>query len=167
MVPDRELTYRAARLEDAPELAALVARCDATYSEWAPPSWVAPGPDEEDAARLAQRIADPGHVVTVAVADGAIAGFMTVRPSDRPGRGRLSNLFVDPSSWGRGIGRGLLARAVEAMRERGFGVAELSTQVANARARGLYEGAGWRDTGRRHLHERDGLELAEYELELT
>jgi GNAT superfamily N-acetyltransferase len=129
MVPDRDVTYRAARLEDVAELAALVARCDATYSEWAPQSRHAPASDEEeDAARLARRIADPAHVVTVAVQGGVVAGFTTLRASDRASCCRLSNLFVDPSRWGRGIGRGLLARALESSRERGFSVAELRAE---------------------------------------
>jgi hypothetical protein len=51
------------------------------------------------------------------------------------------------------------------MRERGYSVGELSTQVANSRARGMYERAGWRDTGGRHRND-DGLEMAEYEREL-
>jgi ribosomal protein S18 acetylase RimI-like enzyme len=157
--------YRPGRPEDVPALVDVLTRCDATTAEWAPPGWVAPT-TEVDGARLADRMSDPDTGVTVAVCDGVPVGFSTIRPGDSPGRGHISNLFVAPRCWGAGIGRGLLARAEHEMRERGWAAAELSTQVLNARARRLYERAGWRDTGGRHPHDEDGLEMAEYEREL-
>jgi RimJ/RimL family protein N-acetyltransferase len=164
MVTDRVYSYRTGRPEDAPALIDLLARCDETTAEWAPAGWVPPS-TEGDAERLARRMMDPSTRVTVAVdGDGTPVGFSTFRPAERPnGGGHISNLFVDPDHWGAGVGRGLLARAEEEMRERGWSVAELSTQVLNARARRLYERAGWRDTGGRHPHKDDGLEMAEYE----
>jgi ribosomal protein S18 acetylase RimI-like enzyme len=166
MVPDRAIIYRAAWQEDVLALVAIVARCDATYADWAPPGWVPPASDPEaERTRLAERLVDPGHVVTVAVVGGEPVGFASIRPGGHT-RGRLTNLFVEPAMWGAGIGRGLLVRAEASMRERGYSVGELSTQVGNARARRLYERAGWRDTGGRHENEQDGLEMAEYELEL-
>ncbi len=165
MVPDPVISYRPGDPEDVPALVDLLARCDATIVEWAPAGWVAPA-DEVDADRLAQRMADPDVGVTVADREGTAVGFATTRAGDRPGRGHISNLFVDPDHWGRGIGRELLARAEQDMRERGWSVGELTTQTLNARARRLYERAGWRDTGGRHPHEEDGLEMAEYEREL-
>jgi ribosomal protein S18 acetylase RimI-like enzyme len=166
MVPDLTLTPRPARAADVPAMAALVARCDATHCDWAPAGWLPPAFDDEAVAALAERVADDEHVCTVAEPDGVVAGFATVRPAGDPGRGHLSNLFVDPPHWGAGIGRSLLAEAERAMRERGWSSAELSTQVGNARARRMYERAGWRDTGGRHPHD-DGLEMAEYEKELA
>jgi ribosomal protein S18 acetylase RimI-like enzyme len=165
MVTDRVVSYRRGRPDDVPALVDLLARCDATATEWAPAEWVPPAAGT-DGARLAERIADPDCAVTVAVEGGEPAGFSTIRPGDAPGRGHISNLFVDPRRWGAGIGRGLLAEAEREMRERGWSAGELSTQVLNARARRLYERAGWRDTGRRHPHKEDGLEMAEYEREL-
>jgi ribosomal protein S18 acetylase RimI-like enzyme len=167
MLTDRDVSYRPGRPEDVPALVALLTRCDATMVEWAPPGWVAPT-TEVDGARLADRMTDPGTGVTVAVGgvEGTPVGFATIRAGDVPGHGHISNLFVDPRWWGRGIGRGLLERAEEQMRERGFSVGQLSTQSLNARARRLYERAGWRDTGGRHPHDEDGLEMAEYEREL-
>ena len=41
MVPDLTLTPRPARAADVPALVALVARCDATYCDWAPAGWMA------------------------------------------------------------------------------------------------------------------------------
>jgi ribosomal protein S18 acetylase RimI-like enzyme len=167
MVTDPPVSYRRGLAEDAPALIALVVRCDATHAEWAPAGWAPPtGDAAADSAKLARRIADPDVDVIVAVRDGAPVGFASVRPGEGPGQGHLSNLFVDPSHWGIGIGRGLLARAVEAMRRRGWTTGALSTQSGNARARRLYERSGWRDTGRRYPHEHDGLEMAAYELDL-
>src|SRR3954462_7442535 len=146
MVTDRPVSYRPGRREDVPALVDLLVRCDATMLEWAPNGWVAPT-SEVDGDRLAERIDDPDTVMTVAVgAEGEVVGFSTFRAGDTTGHGHISNLFVDPGSWGLGIGRGLLARAERGMRERGWAVGELSTQVLNARARRLYERAGWHDT---------------------
>jgi ribosomal protein S18 acetylase RimI-like enzyme len=165
MLPDPVITYRPGEPKDIPALVDLLTRCDATIAEWAPPGYVPP-PTEVDTDRLAQRMADPATGVTVADRDGTAVGFSTIRPGDEPGHGHISNLFVDPDHWGEGIGRELLARAERLMRERGWSVGELSTQSLNARARRLYERAGWRDTGGRHPHEEDGLEMAEYERDL-
>lgn len=166
MVTDPDVSYRPGRPEDAEALVDLLVRCDATTAEWAPEGW-APPSTEGDADRLAERMLDPHTRVTVAVdANGTPVGFSTFRAGDSAGRGHISNLFVDPRRWGAGIGRGLLARAEQEMRERGWSIGELSTQVLNARARRLYERAGWHDTGGRHPHEDDGLEMAEYERRL-
>jgi ribosomal protein S18 acetylase RimI-like enzyme len=166
MVTDPDFSYRPGRPEDAPALVDVLVRCDMKTPEWAPEGW-APPSTEGDAERLAARMLDPNTRVTVAVdGQGTPVGFSTFRPGEQPGRGHISNLFVDPDHWGRGIGRGLLARAEAEMRERGWSVGELSTQALNARARRLYERAGWRDTGGRHPHDEDGLEMAEYEREL-
>src|SRR3954464_11280693 len=129
MVTDPPVSYRAGRTEDAPALIALVARCDATHDQWAPAGWAPPASDARaDSAKLAQRIADPEVDVIVAVRDGLPVGFASVRPGEASGEANLSNLFVDPPHWGAGIGRGLLARAVEAMRARGYTAGALSTQ---------------------------------------
>jgi ribosomal protein S18 acetylase RimI-like enzyme len=165
MVPDPAVNYRAGQPGDVPALVDLLARCDATMVEWAPEGWVAPT-TEVDTDRLAERMADPDVGVTVAERAGVAVAFSTFRTGDKPGQGQISNLFVHPDHWGAGIGRGLLERAERDMRARGFKVGVLSTQTLNARARRLYERAGWRDTGGRHPHDEDGLEMAEYEREL-
>jgi ribosomal protein S18 acetylase RimI-like enzyme len=167
MVTDSSVSYRPGRLGDVPAVLELLGRCDETIAEWGPPDWVAPTMAGE-AERLAERLAEPDTAFTVAAgADDVALGFCTFRPGEAQGRGQISNLFVDPRAWGAGIGRGLLARAEQGMRERGYTVGELSTQTLNARARELYERAGWRDTGGRHPHRLDGLEMAEYEKELV
>jgi GNAT superfamily N-acetyltransferase len=168
MVTDPSVSYRPGRAEDAPALVDMVARCDDTILDWAPEGYVLPAADfAEDAAKLAERLADPSTWMAVAVdARGAPVGFATIVTREAPGRGYISNLFVDPPAWGAGIGRALLARAEQGIRERGFTVGELNTQELNTRARRLYERAGWSDTGGRHPHRIDGLVMVEYEKEL-
>jgi ribosomal protein S18 acetylase RimI-like enzyme len=139
---DMLMHLRPARPDEALALARLAGRCDVVSG--------LPDQVEEDAAKLAERIADEDHWVAVAMVDGAVAGFACVRPGGAPTLGHLSNLFVEPELWGRGVGAWLLARAVDEMRARGWAEAELSVAVDNERARGFYERAGWRDSGARH-----------------
>ena len=75
-----------------------------------------------------------GWQVTVAVHDERIVGFLAIKPAEAV----LAELFVRPEAIGSGIGRALLARAIEAM-PAGF---TLFTRSANARARRFYERAG-------------------------
>lgn len=151
---DRDIRHRPARPEDIPALVALVLRCDAVSDI------EEPGDPREEEARLTR----PTERLFVAEAGEAIVGFVSFRPAQAPGTGHVSNLFVDPSRWGEGIGRALLARAVEEMRSQGWPRAELNTQEANPRARRLYEAAGWRDSGTRR--ERKGATLIVYEIAL-
>jgi ribosomal protein S18 acetylase RimI-like enzyme len=166
IVPDRDIRFRPGSPDDAQAMAEIAARCDASDHSWAHAGW-APRPDqpELDTPLLAGRIADPDHWAEVATRDGALVGFAMVRPAAVPGRGHLSNLFVDPAEQGRGIGGALLAHAVGEIRARGCGEAELSCQLGNARSRAIYERAGWRATGARHVNE-DGIEMVQYLLAL-
>lgn len=53
-----------------------------------------------------------------------------------------------------GLGRALMARVLEWMRDRGFLKAELAVFATNARAKGLYESLGFREEGVRRRHVR-------------
>jgi putative acetyltransferase len=75
-----------------------------------------------------------GWQVTVAVRKDGVMGFLAIKPSEAI----LAELFVRPEAIGTGVGRTLLAHAVEAM-PAGF---TLFTRSANARARRFYEKAG-------------------------
>ena len=90
------------------------------------------------------------HVVT---ADAGVVGFAcfgTCRDSEDAALGELYAINLDPSHWGRGLGRRLLSEVVHELAA--FGDAAVLWVVPeNARARGLYESAGWVDDGgRRH-----------------
>jgi GNAT superfamily N-acetyltransferase len=95
--------------------------------------------------------------VLVAETDGAVVAFAITRPSaddDADGQvGELDGFYAAPAVWGRGVGRALLAAAVDALREDGFSHATLWTAAENHRPRRIYEIAGWRlDGTARHRH---------------
>jgi GNAT superfamily N-acetyltransferase len=95
--------------------------------------------------------------VLVAEQQGAVVAFAITHPSaddDADAQiGELDGFYVAPAVWGRGIGRALLAAAVEALREDGFSHATLWTAADNHRPRRIYETAGWRlDGAVRHRH---------------
>ena len=57
--------------------------------------------------------------------------------------GELFALNIDPSHWGEGAGRALLAEVMRRLREGGWSDAVLWVVASNTRARRLYESAGW------------------------
>jgi GNAT superfamily N-acetyltransferase len=79
----------------------------------------------------------------VAESDGAAIGSVMVAPKGA-GEGWLSKFFVDARHRGKGVGRALLARAVEAARARGYRRLGLDTRRAMKAAIRLYETTGWR-----------------------
>ena len=82
-----------------------------------------------------------GPRTTVAVADGAIAGFATISGDE------LCALHVDPGAWSRGIGRALIARARADLAAAGVVEAHLWVLAGNARAQRFYERDGWASDG--------------------
>lgn len=104
---------------------------------------------EEEAAAIARHTAPPSCMV-VAVADGRIVacGTVGVPASPRMGRVGTLGLSVLREHWGRGIGRNLLAELVRKSAGAGLERLSLSVQEDNARARGLYEAAGFAYEGR-------------------
>ena len=75
-------------------------------------------------------------------ADGSVTGFSGSDPRD----GSIWALFVAPGHEGRGIGRALLDRSCDALREAGHQTAVLSTEPGT-RAERHYRAAGWTVTG--------------------
>ena len=67
-------------------------------------------------------------------------------------RGYIAMLAVDSSYRKRGIGRALVARAIEAMRESGAREVVLETECVNRAALGLYEGLGFIREKRLHKY---------------
>jgi GNAT superfamily N-acetyltransferase len=82
---------------------------------------------------------------TVLVADDG-SGFVSVGPArdaDEPELGELYAIYVTPERWGTGVGRALMAAALEALRDGDFSEAVLWVLEDNPRARRFYERAGW------------------------
>lgn len=71
-----------------------------------------------------------------------ILGFSSADTRD----GSIWALFIEPGAEGRGIGRALLAKAVEDLRVKGWRDARLTTEIGS-RADSFYRLQGWRDGG--------------------
>ena len=75
-------------------------------------------------------------------ADGSVTGFSGSDPRD----GSIWALFLAPGHEGRGIGRALLDRSRDALREAGHQTALVSTEPGT-RAERHYRAAGWTVAG--------------------
>jgi len=127
--------------------------------------------DDLDATRsrrapIWQRAIDsPAQRVFVALRDGTVVGFVSVGPADdktlAADVGELYAIYVHPRAWDVGAGRGLMTRAVQALRELGYARAVLWVLGSNERARRFYEHAGWTADGATKVEERPGVALHE------
>src|SRR5262245_41195027 len=96
------------------------------------------------------KIASEASTVIVAEEDAIVHGFVAVGPSEESASlGELYAIYVEPSRWRSGIGRGLCREAEEALRGEGLPEAILWVWEGNARARRFYEAQGWRTDGTR------------------
>jgi ribosomal protein S18 acetylase RimI-like enzyme len=102
---------------------------------------------EDRAARYDLGASDPARPsTTVAVRDGVVCGFATIGACREAGAqtGELLALHVDPSAWGLGVGRRLIAEARARLHSLGFTEAVLWVLVGNERAQRFYRIDGWR-----------------------
>jgi GNAT superfamily N-acetyltransferase len=104
-----------------------------------------------------------GSATFVAELDGAVVGVANVVAArDEPsGIGELTHIYLHPDSWGRGVGRALLARAEESLRASGFREAVLWVLEGNERAERFYRAAGWTHDGGRKLDDFAGPPISE------
>ncbi len=148
---------RVAGPDDALAVAELIARCDASYGEWAPAGWSPPPPDQPLAR---ERLGDPLAWSRVAFDGAQAVGVVVWRPV--AAGALLSWLFTDPGEWGSGLAQSLHDSAIAAMRAAGHAEAELWVHDANGRARRFYERNGWAPTGEGRSHDRLDLYLLRY-----
>jgi GNAT superfamily N-acetyltransferase len=99
----------------------------------------------------------PGSFDLVAVVDGVVAGscFVTAPARDGdlgPEVAELVAIYVHPDRWNQGIGRALVAEAVNRSTELGFSELSLWTLTLNDRALAFYEALGWEPDGREQTH---------------
>lgn len=88
----------------------------------------------------------------VAEEGGRIVGFAgagRAEPADDvdDSVGELHTVYIDEAYYGQGIGRRLVAAALEHLAGSGFSLAVLWVLEANERARRFYEAGGWRVDG--------------------
>jgi RimJ/RimL family protein N-acetyltransferase len=164
-------SIRSASPEDLEPLASLVARANATYTEWAGDRWQPPGAAAERASwqvRLSDAAAWNAVAETGAELRGCIS-FTDARTEAGEGSkiaslAHLSRMFVAPAHWRAGVGTALLAAATEEMRRRRYARAQLFTAILNTGSRAFYEGHGWQL--RSETREWQGLRLIRYTLDL-
>jgi ribosomal protein S18 acetylase RimI-like enzyme len=103
---------------------------------------------EDRASMWRQHIeATDGSGVLVVVADDEVAGFAAFGRGQDDGtpddEGQLYAINLDPTHWGKGLGRTLLRAATTELAGQGFHSLVLWVLPENRRARGLYESEGW------------------------
>ncbi len=164
-----DLVERPVEAEDIPGLVALIARCDATYAEWAG-DWSAPDADDE-AQRWTDHLERPGQWDHLAESPEGIVGVVAWRRavtedgSEIPGVAHVNAVFTDPARWGEGIAAHLLGAAMDEAVRRRYRVARLWTP-RDAPARGFYLRQGWTPDGRAKWEPRFHLHLIGFERRL-
>jgi len=107
-----------------------------------------------------------GGCLVVADDDGMLAGFADVgqsRDDDaEPGKtGEVRAIYLAPDSWGKGLGRELMAAALAHLAGLGYDEVTLWVLDTNARAMQFYQAAGFRPDGAIKLDDSHGLSLRE------
>jgi RimJ/RimL family protein N-acetyltransferase len=107
-----------------------------------------------------------GGCLVVADDDGMLAGFADVGQSrdddaESSKTGEVRAIYLTPDSWGKGLGRELMAAALAYLA--GLGYAEVTLWVldTNVRARRFYEAAGFRADGAIKVDDSNGFPLQE------
>jgi ribosomal protein S18 acetylase RimI-like enzyme len=141
-------TIRPATAGDATAVSeVLTAAALAAWGEWL-------GAERIESATGA--VVHPADLVAVDAADRVI-GFVSWDSAT----GEITRLYTHPDAWGSGAGRGLLDRALVALRDAGVSQAWLNTEERNERARHFYEQQGWRIEGEPRVREWHGTTLTE------
>jgi RimJ/RimL family protein N-acetyltransferase len=144
-----EIRVRTAVLSDANAIAEVTQRSRAEGFKGVLP---APSLQEPLSWRLhliTEALKDDARAILVAVSGKDIVGQCTYDPwmrDDPPGPkdvSEIKDLYVDPSSWRRGVGRRLLDATINDLRERGSREVVIATFAAAERALAFYAGAGF------------------------
>ncbi len=171
-------TLRDAGPEDAAEVADVHVRAwQAAYRGLIPDVYLDGLRSEDRAASYTFGVVGPEHpLTTVAVDDGQVCGFVTTGPAradrqsepvggrledDPPVGGELYALYVDPTAWGRGVGRQLIAHGRSRLAELGFTAAILWVLEGNERGERFYRADGWVADGARREDEVWGVMVGE------
>ena len=146
-----------------------------TYRSFAPPDWEPPAPQASSPLATEELLDRPEVWYVLAEDAGGLAGQCGFHPAHErrymqgariEGAAWLWHLFVRPDLWGSGLAADLHDLALDAMRERGYTHARLSTPEGQTRSRRFYEKRGWR-LAPRSVSAADtltGLPLVEYRI---
>ena len=105
--------------------------------------------DDDRVARWARDLTTGPQRWWVAERQGSVVGFVGIGPSRDPvdpGLGELDTIAVRPTEWSRGIGRALMAVALDALAE-SFSEGILWTPAGYDRGHRFYETTGWAADG--------------------
>jgi GNAT superfamily N-acetyltransferase len=103
-------------------------------------------------ARIIGQAEWPRAGTFVAEDGGDVVGFASICPSrdddaESASAGELAAIYLLPGSWGKGLGRELMASALSARSDAAFDEATAWVLDMNGRARRFYEAAGWHADG--------------------
>ncbi len=132
------VTLRKGSQDDAPAVAEIwrLGWRDA-HLGFVPRALVEARTEESFRVRASERVGE----MTVAVVDGAVAGFVLVVGDE------VEQVYVSASHRGTGVADALMSEAERRVRANGHSRGWLAVVAANGRARSFYERAGWRDEG--------------------
>lgn len=106
-----------------------------------------PASEPDAGAFLAAHLDAGTSIILVAERDGAGVGFAQLYPTwdslSLTSRWILFDLFVDPDARRGGVGRALVASALDVAKDSGAGSMSLDTAVDNEPAQALYEEMGF------------------------
>jgi ribosomal protein S18 acetylase RimI-like enzyme len=150
----KDITIRAATIDDASALGRLGALLVRLHNELDPERFIPATAKTEDNYGwfLGTQIKKPDVFVYVAEIEGKVVGYFYAGMEGmdymalRGPAGALYDIVVDPAFRGQGIGRQLLTRALAMLKDRGAPRVVLSTAQGNEAAQHLFESAGFRRT---------------------
>jgi GNAT superfamily N-acetyltransferase len=128
-------------------------------------------PSAQRGAQVHAALQKPEAFLTLAHENGLPVGMSLATPELAddgagpaiPGHCFFSLLFVVPERWGHGIGGQLVDAVLTEAQRRSYVRVRLWTQRDNQRAQRLYEGRGFRRTGR-VMDDEAGLPIVQYEV---
>ena len=158
---------RAATVEDVEAIAGISVRGWRFAYRGHVPDEILDGLSEEERARgWGERVRHPGDTrAWVVEREGSVVGFAFTGPGRDPDlpptAGDVYALYVEPAAVGTGLGRELLARAVDDLRKRGFQPIVVWVLRENERARRFYERTGFREDGATKVEDYEGAPMHE------
>jgi ribosomal protein S18 acetylase RimI-like enzyme len=143
------MAIRFATLADAPLIAQVhVASYKAAYRGQLPSAGLDKIDVQDRTLRWQEILADRSSSTLAYESHGQVVGFVHYGPSRdsdaEPQRvGEIASIYVNPSSWGTGVGQALIQEAIQRLIASGFEEISLWVLATNERARRSYERAGF------------------------